>query len=83
MKTNLVKELHGNCIVNVKPYSELVGCLMYTMLTAKPDISTVVNFYNKFQSNATEAQWLGLKHILRYIKGTIDLGLYFSKEMNP
>ena len=50
-----------NCIIGKKPFRELVGCLMYVMLTTRPDISTAVNFYSRFQSNATETHWTGLK----------------------
>jgi len=31
IETNPVKDLHGECIVDVKPYKELVGCLMYAI----------------------------------------------------
>jgi len=80
METNPVKDLNGECIVDVKPYKELVGCLMYAMLTTRPDLSAAINFYSRFQSNATEAQWIGLKRILRYIKGTTNFGLFFRKN---
>lgn len=46
---------------------------MYLMLNTRPDISSAVNFYSHYQSNATKAQWLGLKRILRYLKGTADI----------
>jgi len=55
IETNPVKDLNGECIVDVKPYKELIGCLMYAMLTTRPDLSAAVNFYS-FQSNATKTQ---------------------------
>ncbi|KAJ8891663.1 hypothetical protein PR048_004191 [Dryococelus australis] len=66
------------CIVNAKPYRELAGSLMYACLTTRPDICTAVNFYSQFQTDATEVQWVGLKRVLRYLKGTSDLGLWFK-----
>lgn len=51
------------------------------MLTTRPDLSTAVNYYSRFQSNATEAQWTGLKRILRYIQGTLKLGLLYRKNV--
>lgn len=64
-------------IISVKPYRELIGSLMYACLTTRPDISAAVNYYSQFQSNATEVQWVGLKRILRYLKGTLNWGLCF------
>lgn len=36
------------CIVEKKPYRELIGCLMYLMLTTRPDLSASVNYYSRF-----------------------------------
>lgn len=49
------------------------------MLTTRPDLSANVNFYSRFQTTATEAQWIGLKCISRYLKGTLELGLLYQK----
>lgn len=68
------------CIVDLKPYRELVGCLMYVTLTTRPDLSAAVNYYSRFQSNATEVQWMGLKRILRYIQDTVSIGLFYSNR---
>lgn len=70
-------------ILETKPYRELVGCLMYAMLTTRPDLSAAVNYYSRFQSNATESHWKGLKRILRYIKDTVDLALLYRKTNSP
>lgn len=66
-------------IIEIKPYRELVECLMYVMLTTRPDLSAAVNYYSRFQSNVTETHWKWLKRILRYIKDTIDLCLIYKK----
>lgn len=70
----------GTCIVDEKPYRQLIGYLMYLMLTTRPDLSVAVNYYSRYQSNATEEQWRGLKRILRYIKGTLDYGLFYERS---
>jgi hypothetical protein len=72
---NPPRELEGDCIGGQKPYKELVRCLMYLMLNTKSDINSAINFYSPYQNNVTEAQWLGLKRILIYLKGTADMGL--------
>ena len=79
LDTKLPVELEGECIVDSKPYRQLVRCLMYGMLATRPDISMAVNFFSRFLSNATERQWRGLKRVLKYIKGTLHVSLNFDK----
>jgi hypothetical protein len=40
------------CIIESKPYWELIGCLMYVMLNMRPDKSAAVNYYSCFQSTS-------------------------------
>lgn len=63
-----------------KPYRELVGCLMYASLTARPDLSAAVNYYSQFQACPNEEHWVHLKRVLRYVKGTLDYGLLYEAE---
>lgn len=72
------RELIGPCIVDVKPYRQLVGGLLYLMMCSRPDISFAVNFYCRYQCNATINQWNGLLRVLRYLKGTPTLGLFYK-----
>lgn len=51
------------------------------MLNTRPDICAAINFYSRFQNNAHEFHWNGLKRILRYLRGTTDFGLFFKKTM--
>ncbi|KAF6212808.1 hypothetical protein GE061_010517 [Apolygus lucorum] len=70
----------GPIITEEKPYRELVGCLSYLMNNSRPDISAAVNYYSQFQNCATEDEWKGLKRILRYLKKTADIGLFYPKS---
>ena len=73
---------NGEVIIDVKLYKKLVGCLMFLMLYIRPDISLAVNFYSRYQSNAKLIHWKGLKRLLRYIRGTLDYGLFFKRGSN-
>jgi len=64
-------------------YRELVDCLMYVMLNTRPDISAAVNYYSRYQETPTTEHWKGLKRILRYLKGTVNLYLSFQKNQGP
>lgn len=61
------------------PYQRLIGALMYTAVTTRPDITYAVNYMSQFNSNYSEEHWKAAKRILRCIQGTIDDGLCFIK----
>ena len=64
------------------PYLSAIGALMYLANCTGPDIAFAVNLLARHSSAPTKRHWNGVKHLLRYLKGTIDLGLYFSYSSN-
>ncbi|XP_023763701.1 uncharacterized mitochondrial protein AtMg00810-like [Lactuca sativa] len=56
-------------------YRQTVGALQYATLS-RSDIAFAVNKVCQFMHAPTENHWAGVKRILRYLKGTIDLGLW-------
>ena len=62
------------------PYLNAIRALMYLAQCTRPDIAFAVNLLARFSSEPTRIHWNGIKHIFRYLRGTIDLGLYYSKE---
>jgi hypothetical protein len=65
--------------VDATNYRSLVGGLQYLMLT-EPDLAFAVNKFCQFLHNHTTVHWTVVKQILRYIKGTIDIGLKIIKS---
>ena len=61
-------------------YREIVDSLIYAMTATRPDISYVVTKLSQKMSNPTERDLSYAKEVLRYLKGTIDHSLIFSKE---
>jgi hypothetical protein len=57
----------------------IVGALQYFTLT-RPDISFIVNKVCKFLHAPTTVHWAAVKRILRYIKGSIRIGLKIRKS---
>ena len=59
------------------PYINAVGALMYLAQSTRPDIAYTVGVLARFNSNPGEAHWKAVKHLFRYLKGTVDLKLTY------
>ena len=64
------------------PYLSAIGALMYLANCTRPDISFAVNLLARFSSSPTQRHWNGIKHVFRYLQGTIDLGLFYPNNTN-
>ncbi|CAM6086082.1 unnamed protein product [Calypogeia fissa] len=62
------------------PYDSAVGRLMYLMVCTRPDISHVVGLVSRYMANPGKVHWEAVKWILRYLKGTSDVGLLFDAQ---
>ena len=64
------------------PYSSIVGCLMYAMMFMFPNICYVVWLVSRFHYNPCPKNWMAVKRILRYMKGTSYYDLcYQGKDL--
>ena len=69
--------------VEVSPtlYRSIIGSLLY--LTAnRPDIAFSVGVCARYQAAPKESHLTAIKRIIRYINGTPDYGLWYSKDSN-
>ena len=65
------------------PYLSAIGALMYLANYTQPDIAFSVNLLAKYNSAPTKMHWNKIKHVLRYLRGTCDMGLFYSKTLEP
>ncbi|XP_069151863.1 secreted RxLR effector protein 161-like [Solanum lycopersicum] len=65
------------------PYLSAIGALMYLVNTTRPDITFAINLLARYNSAPTRRHWSRIKHILRYLKGTTDMGLFYSVNCSP
>ncbi|SGY19878.1 BQ5605_C017g08364 [Microbotryum silenes-dioicae] len=61
-------------------YQSAVGALQYAAHCARPDIVTSVCAAASKVSAPTQADWIAVKRIIRYLQGTIDWGLKYNLE---
>ncbi len=66
--------------VDPKRYREAVGSLIYLMTCTRPDLSWIVSKLSQYLSDPYEQHWSTVKHVMRYLKGTIDLELCYKKS---
>ncbi|GJW02468.1 hypothetical protein Tco_1561324 [Tanacetum coccineum] len=59
-------------------YSRAIGCLMYAMISTRPDISFAVEKLSRNTSNPSARYWQALGRVFQYLKGTMDYGLTYS-----
>lgn len=60
------------------PYREIVGCLNHAAVNTRPDISHAVSQLAQHSSCYGASHVTAAKHLLRYIKGTLERGLLFK-----
>uniref|UniRef100_A0A2N9GX57 Reverse transcriptase Ty1/copia-type domain-containing protein n=2 Tax=Fagus sylvatica TaxID=28930 RepID=A0A2N9GX57_FAGSY len=61
------------------PYLSAIGALMYLANCTRPDIAFSVNLLARYSSAPTLRHWNGVKHVLRYLRGTTDMRIILSK----
>ncbi|CAM8877554.1 unnamed protein product [Rhodiola kirilowii] len=66
-------------LVSQIEYSRIIGSLMYAMTSTRPDIACAVGKLSRDTSNPSVDHWQAVHRVLRYLKGTMDLGLVYSK----
>nr|GEZ09679.1 retrovirus-related Pol polyprotein from transposon TNT 1-94 [Tanacetum cinerariifolium] len=71
-------DLSGTPIDQMK-YRSMVGALMY-LTASRPDIMHATCYCARYQVKSTEKHLTAVKRIFRYLKDTIHIGLWYSKD---
>ena len=59
-------------------YIFMIGSLLYVIAT-RPDVIQVVGLVSRFQSSPKETHVTAVKIIFKYLKGTMEYGLWYPK----
>ncbi|XP_057808439.1 uncharacterized mitochondrial protein AtMg00810-like [Salvia miltiorrhiza] len=70
----------GKSVSSTK-YKEIIGSLLY-LTASRPDIAFAVGVCARYQSDPKEPHMDAAKRILRYLKGTPDIGLWYPADEN-
>nr|GEW71106.1 ribonuclease H-like domain-containing protein [Tanacetum cinerariifolium] len=76
-KPKLDADLSGNPVDQTDCRSKIKS-LMY-LTSSRPDIVQAICFYARYQSRPTEKHLKEVKRIFRYLRGTVNMGLWYSK----
>ncbi|KAL5540260.1 hypothetical protein UlMin_044401 [Ulmus minor] len=69
----------GDPITNATEYKSIVGALQYITIT-RPEIAFSVNKVCQFMQSPLDEHMKAVKRILRYLKGTLDEGIYMKRS---
>ncbi|GKB93652.1 retrovirus-related pol polyprotein from transposon TNT 1-94 [Tanacetum coccineum] len=77
-KNKLDTDLQGTP-VDATHYRGMIGSLMY-LTSSRPDFIYTVCLCAQYQAKPTKKHLNAVKRIFRYLKGTINMGLWYSKD---
>ena len=64
------------------PYLSVIGALLYLANCIRLDIAFAVNLLARFSTSPTMRHWNDIKHIFRYLQGSQDLGLLYTRNQD-
>ncbi|KAG2971690.1 hypothetical protein PC123_g26694 [Phytophthora cactorum] len=64
-------------------YRQIVGSLQYLVQCTRPDIANAVRTLGKFLNCFTREHHMLAKRVLRYLRGTSDYGLVWTRSESP
>lgn len=63
-------------------FRQLVGSLIYLPMI-RPDLSFAISYISRFMMNPKTDHWITTKCVLRYVHGTLDYGLLYTRSATP
>ena len=78
-RNKMSKHGNGDPPVDDTLYRSVIGSLRYLVHT-RPDLSYSVGVMSRYMEAPTTAHMTDVKQILRYVKGTLNLGCVYLKE---
>ncbi|GJY54230.1 retrovirus-related pol polyprotein from transposon TNT 1-94 [Tanacetum coccineum] len=67
--------------VDATLYHGMIGSLMY-LISSRPDLNHVVCLCARYQAKPIKKHLQAVKQVFRYLNGTINMGLWYSKDID-
>ena len=64
------------------PYRELIGSLLFLARVTRPDIAFAVGKLSQFLHCYDRKHWEAAKTVVKYLKGTVEMGLQYKHSEN-
>ncbi|GJV87840.1 retrovirus-related pol polyprotein from transposon TNT 1-94 [Tanacetum coccineum] len=77
-KSKLDVDTQGKA-VDLTHYRRMIGTLMY-LTTSRPDLTFVVCMCARYQAKPTEKHLHVVKRIFKYLRGTVNRGIWYPKD---
>ncbi|GJR84459.1 retrovirus-related pol polyprotein from transposon TNT 1-94, partial [Tanacetum coccineum] len=78
IKDKLDLDQNGS-LVDATKYRSMIGALMY-LTSSRPDIVHATCLCARYQAKPTEKHLKEVKRIFRYLRGTVNMGLWYTKD---
>jgi hypothetical protein len=78
MKLKLLVDTSSD-LIDATLYRQIIGSLMY-LTNTRPDICFAVNTLSQFLVEPRRVHLMAAKHVMRYLKGTMDYGLSYDGD---
>jgi hypothetical protein len=61
------------------PFFEVIGCFWWLVSISRPDLMVAVHMASRYVNRPSEKLWQWLCKMMRYLKGTMELGLVYER----
>ncbi|GKF33974.1 hypothetical protein Tco_0107174 [Tanacetum coccineum] len=77
-KSKVDEDTQGKA-VDPTHYRGMIGTFMY-LTASRPDLTFIVYMCSRYQAKPTEEHLLTVKRIFKYLRGTVNRGLWYPKD---
>ncbi|GJZ69200.1 retrovirus-related pol polyprotein from transposon TNT 1-94 [Tanacetum coccineum] len=77
-KSKMDEDKEGK-VVDLSHYRGMIGTLLY-LTASRPDLQFAICMCARYQARPTEKRLHTVKRIFRYLRGTVNWGLWYSKD---
>ncbi|GKF74554.1 retrovirus-related pol polyprotein from transposon TNT 1-94 [Tanacetum coccineum] len=77
-KSKLDEDKEGK-VVDSSHYHGMIGTLLY-LITSRPDLQFAICMCARYQARPTKKHLHAVKRIFRYLRGTVNRGLWYPKD---